>query len=179
MTVLFAGNMFPTSISVAVGADLLAQGVCSSAINLVDTFVTYTRFRLVCGQLEFMPKQDAVVCVYVFVFVICTSLPFYTIVPMFLNLTEWYGLNILNICLYYVYVPGICVFNIVFGLLFMGRLWGFSGVGFGKQEQHPKIMELAYNGMIHSVVRSVICPCTTMRITFRHWNFVSCHFVAL
>jgi hypothetical protein len=99
------------------------------------------------------PHQDVIVAVYVFLLCVCTTLPFYSIIPVFKDVNRGPGLVALNTCLYYFYAPAITVFNATFAGYFYIKIGGWRLSGVGKLEQHPKMLVLAYKSAIHAVTR--------------------------
>jgi hypothetical protein len=146
-------NVYSTQLNIALGADLFAYGICSTIISLLDLLITYSRYKML--SLPMCPHEDIVVGAYVFLLIVCTTLPFYTLVPLFVaeNDNDGPGLEALNSCLYYIYAPAVTLFNATFAGWFWVRIIGWRVSSVGKMEQHPRMLVLAYKSAVHAVIR--------------------------
>ena len=154
--------MYPSQLNIAIGADLLAQGVCSTIIGIADTVITYTRYKLLVERKSFV-TMDIFVGIYMFLFLIASTLPFYTVLPLFEDTNDGPGLEALSMCLYYVYSPGFALFNLTFSFVFLKKIFTFGST---KVECHPKLLKLAYKSAFHSFTRYpffIIC-CNPLRL---------------
>lgn len=150
-----AANIYQTQYNVAIGADLFAMGFCSSIIAVLDLFITYSRYTMLTTA-SFIPYQDVVVAMYIFLLVVCTTLPYMTFVPIFVDVNNGPGLEALNINLYYIFAPAISLFNTVFAGYFYVHIVGWRFSAAHKVEAHPKMLVLAYKAATHAVTSTTV-----------------------
>ena len=143
------GNLTYSPVSIAIGADLFAFGICSSTIAVTDSLITYSRYKLLVKQNDFS-YLNTIVAIYLGIFIIGSSLLFYTIIPIFVNVNCGAGLEALNACLYYIYTPAFAGFNLYFSVIFIRKICWFRQ---SHTERHPKLLSLAYKSCIHSLIR--------------------------
>ena len=144
------GNKNPTTWNVTIGADLIGYGICNTVIAVCDSVITFTRYKLLLSRKNDL-MLNLMAGVYIFALLVCTSLPFYTIVPIFINVSDGVGLGALNICAQYIFAPAFALFNFYFSILFMKKIKDIQVEGIAGKS---KLTELAKKSVVHSVIRS-------------------------
>ena len=104
------------------------------------------------------------------------SFPFYSVVP-FAASCGVEVLEAINICLWYVLVPTLTLYNVFFTQSFLMTLLNFYR---SKIERHPSLRILAIKSLIHCCVRSVnfAHDCSIVLIFLSVSYFVLCIYIS-
>lgn len=143
----YIGIAYPTQYNIAFGIDLLGYGVGNSTIVVCDALMTYSRHKVL--RSDYFRYQDQFVYTYIFLLLFGMSFPYYSIVPFAFNCADAEVLGALNICLWYILVPAVTLYNVYFTQCFLSTIVSFYR---SKLERHPSLLILAFKSLIHCCI---------------------------
>ena len=99
------GISFPRQFNIAIGIDFFGYGIGNSMIVVCDALMTYSRHKVL--RKDYFWFQDFCVYTYIVLLLVGMSFPFYSFVPFGYDCADAKVLNVLNICLWYIFVPAV------------------------------------------------------------------------
>lgn len=117
-----------------------------------DMYLTYTRFRLVKGNIS--KSKAAALGLFLFATTYLTWVPFYTILPFWIDCSAIAVVSVQNALYNYVYITvSMALYNIMFTGYFVIVLIGLGGEGTHNAAEKGKLRILGIKSIIHCIIR--------------------------
>ena len=139
----------PTQVNVAYMWDLTIYGILGYVVQMCDVYLTYSRYIMMAPPSRWFA---AFVHCYIFFVLVCTYLPFQTIVPIFTDTNAPYSVTVQFALLDWVYLPGYIAYDLFFMHQFVYQLYQFY-FAVKKVEVHPRLLILAVKSSLHLALR--------------------------
>jgi len=138
-------------VLVAVGGDLLWNGLSMCVIQLCDSYIFFNRFKAV----QKIPAwENRLIHAYIWLILILTWLPEYTFVPFFWDTNSLSFANFYNVTSP-IYQWGVLTYNILFSGKFSWILWkNYSAIAKTNTSSSRRTRLVAIKSLVHCVTSS-------------------------
>ena len=176
--------LHPTPAFGAIFYNLISIGLMGTIEMICDQYMTYSRYKILNRNLPFWKK--AVIWIYLFVFTVLSWLPFYTILPAFIQLNDPRNVTIRTLLGYCVYFPAYALYDIVFTVYFSSVVWRIASALPSELPMantlNKDVMTMVYKAFFHcvlSILANVINGVDGVNgtLTYKWINLGSLHFL--
>ena len=141
-----SGLNHPSVLLTVFGYDLIVLGLMQMIQTILYLYLTYTRYAILYKNESKWKKW--LVYFYIFFVLICTWLPFYTIVPLFVNTNTEPVLSISFFLYTCVYIPGVFFYDFYFTGTFVHALRQLQT----EKVKDERLILMANKSIIHAVL---------------------------